>query len=109
MKKNRAQKDILYISISSFVLVALWVGFNLYHAYATSTITPDLELQIQPIDPTFNTQLIQKLKNRQKIAPVYELTNASAGAEITPSPTPVAAPSVNESLTPTSAVERLGQ
>jgi len=109
MKKNRAQKDILYISISSFVLVVFWIGFNLYHDYVTSTIAPDLQMEIQPIDPTFNTGLIQKLKTREKIIPIYELKNASAEASITPSPTPVVTPNASESLAPTSSPERLGQ
>jgi hypothetical protein len=87
MKKNKAQKDILYIAISSFILVVLWIGFNLYHAHATSTIEPVLQLQIKPIDPSFDTAVIQKLKSRQNIQPVYELNNASSTASISPTPT----------------------
>ncbi|HVF69398.1 MAG TPA: hypothetical protein VNA13_02405 [Xanthomonadales bacterium] len=97
MKKNTAQKDILYISISSFVLVVLWIGFNLYHAYATSTIEPDLRLQIEHIDPQFNTRTLDKLKSRKTIVPVYQLDSASTSAE--PSPTP-AAPALEQSPTP---------
>ena len=81
MKKNRAQKDILYVSISSFVLVVLWIGFNVYHAYVTSTIAPDLQLIIQPINPKFNLETIQELKKRTKIEPLYELNGASSEAE----------------------------
>lgn len=92
MNKHKAQKDILYIAISSFVLVVLWIGFNLYHAHATSTIEPVLQIQIKPIDPKFDTEMINKLKSRQNIQPVYELNNASGAASTTPTPPTQAAP-----------------
>ncbi len=100
MKKNRAQKDILYISISSFVLVVLWIGFNLYHAQVTSTIEPDLQLQIVPINPKFDTEIIQKLKTREQISPLYEATNASPSAAVTPEP-----PTAQETPIPTGSIE----
>lgn len=81
MKKNRAQKDILYITISSFILVVAWVGFNLYHTYTTTTISEDLQMQIIPIDRDFDTTTIQQLKKRTKVAPFNEIKN-------TTSPTP---------------------
>lgn len=112
MKKNRAQKDILYISISSFVLVVLWIGFNLYHAYATTTITPDLQLEIAPIAPKFDTEIINKLKTREKIAPLYELRNASSSSTITPIPATEGTPNAGSSAQtplPTSSIEKLGQ
>lgn len=92
--KNKAQKDILYISISSFILSIAWISFNIYHIVATSTITPDLEIQIKEIDPEFNLETIQKLKNREKIEPIYEFNNTSASSEavLTPSPSSESTP-----------------
>ena len=109
MKKNRAQKDILYISISSFVLVVLWVGFNLYHAYVTSTIEPDLQIKILPIEPRFDTETIEKLKTREKITPLYESDSASPEAVVAPLPTSPELPSVSEAPIPlpTDSVEEL--
>ncbi len=72
-KNSRAKKDILYIAISSFILTAIWVGFNIYHAAATSTISEELQKQIQPIEPRFDTQVIKELQNRKKIEPDYTL------------------------------------
>lgn len=83
MKKSKAQKDILYISISIFIVTAIWVASNLYHAYVTSTITPDLKIQIVPIAPNFNTNIVQKIKNRKRIAPVFEIKNSSSEANTT--------------------------
>ena len=67
------QKDILFIVISTFVLSVLWIGFNIYHKMATSTISADLQISIKPIDPTFDFITVKKLKNREQITPVYEL------------------------------------
>jgi hypothetical protein len=93
MKKSKAQKDILYISISSFILVVLWIASNLYHAYVTSTIAPELQNQIQQINPTFDLETVQKLKTRQRVNPAYEFEGASNGATIAPEPTTQAVPS----------------
>jgi len=101
MKKNKAQKDILYVSISSFVLVVFWIGFNIYHAAVTSTITPDLQLDITPIDPTFNLQAISKLKTRHTVIPVYELKNATGSSSLTPLP--------NTQSQAVQSIQRLGQ
>lgn len=81
MKKHKAQKDILYISISSFVLVLLWIGFSLYHAHVDSTITPTLQLQIEPIDPRFDTATIQELKERGGVVPVFELESINEATQ----------------------------
>jgi ABC-type lipoprotein release transport system permease subunit len=93
MIKSKAQKDILYISISSFILVVLWIASNLYHAYVTSTVTPELQNQIQQINPNFDIETVQKLKTRQIVNPAYEFGGASASATITPEPTAQTAPS----------------
>lgn len=76
-------KDILFILISFFVLVVAWIGFNLYHKWATSTITEDLQQQIIPIAPDFDEKALEDLKKRTKVAPMYELRKTA----ISPSPT----------------------
>lgn len=93
-RKSITQKDVLFLSISMFVIVALWVGFNIYHAWATSTISEDLQMQIIPIEASFDTDTLNNLKTREKIEPLIELSaqvSASPAAEetttITPTPT----------------------
>ncbi len=103
MKKNRAQKDILYLSISSFVLVVLWIGFNLYHNYVTTTIAPDLQLEIAPIEPSFNTEIINNLKARTRIEPLYEYKNNQASPTVSPDP------ATQETSKATNSGERRGQ
>jgi hypothetical protein len=95
-KHNNKQKDILFILASSFVVVVAWVGFNLYHIYVTSTVSPDLQSKLVPIDGSFDTATIDKLKARQKLAPSFnkqtsdtQPASSPATLEPTPSQTPI--------------------
>ena len=78
--KKITQKDILYLSISMFVIVAAWIGFSLFHTFVTSTISEDLQMKIIPIDPTFDTATIQVLKARKKVAPSFQSNEKSTVA-----------------------------
>lgn len=82
-KKTSPIKDILFLAISSFIVVAAWIGFNLYHTYVTSTITPELQTSITPITPEFDMVTINKLKFRNQVIPLNSLSNAI----IQPTPT----------------------
>ncbi len=77
------QKDILIILVLLFVFVVAWVGGNIYHSIANSTISETTSRDISPITPTFDTKTVNKLKQRQKINPSFELQN------MTPTPTPL--------------------
>ena len=70
MKKN----DILMILIPSFIFVLVWIGFGLLHNITTSTISETLDIQIAPISPAFDTNTIARLKKRQSVAPIYQIT-----------------------------------
>ena len=86
-KKHITQLDILFLSVSLFVIVTMWIGFNLYHAWVTSTITEDLQVQIIPIAPKFDLVTLDKLKTREKIEPFFELgTISTASPAATPTP-----------------------
>lgn len=76
------RKDILFISISGFILVLAWIGFSIFHNVKTSTISETTTIQIAPIQPNFDINEITEIKNRQDISPVFQQT--------TPSPTPIA-------------------
>jgi hypothetical protein len=90
------RKDILSILVPLFIFVLAWIGFSILHNVATSTISQTLSTQILPIAPNFDTNTIDKLKQRQNIATVYQTTvpvqniiipTATASA-VTPTPTP---------------------
>ncbi|PIP74290.1 MAG: hypothetical protein CO135_00710 [Candidatus Levybacteria bacterium CG_4_9_14_3_um_filter_35_16] len=68
------QKDLFMILIPSFVIVVFWIGLTIYHNSISSTIPPALNIQIKPIDPSFNTKAIAELKRRKEIIPMFEMT-----------------------------------
>lgn len=92
------QRDTLFIFISCFLLVLAWIAFSVYNAIATSTISDTLSVQIAPIDPTFDTATIDRLKNRVHIDPLYQTTQS---AILTPTLVPSAAPTLTPSETQT--------
>lgn len=89
------QSDILFLLASSFVVVCAWIGFNLYHKWATSTISPELQTQIIPIAPTFDQETIDKIKTRKTVAPVYDIKNTEASPTPEPQITPTESPIIN--------------
>ncbi|HUD04508.1 MAG TPA: hypothetical protein VMR59_00780 [Patescibacteria group bacterium] len=76
MKKN----DILLILVPSFIFALAWIGFSIYHSIITSTISEVLNVQITPIDPTFDTSAINSLKTRENVSPIYELSSPTQSA-----------------------------
>lgn len=67
------QKDFLIILIPAFLLSILWVVFSIYHNLTTSTIKDPLTFQIIPIEGKFDTETINKLKEKQRINPLFDI------------------------------------
>ena len=58
-------KDLLLLSIFTFLTVLAWIVFDAYHAAVTTTVTPTEKKLMEPLTPTFDRQIILKLKERQ--------------------------------------------
>ena len=108
------KRDVLIILWMTFITVAAWIGFNIYHIAVTSTISKELNQQIVPIEANFDMDTINKLNEREKIKPLYQLSekqpenSASASASNAPQASP-ASPSSGvisvTSVTPTIAIK----
>ncbi|MCL5095909.1 MAG: hypothetical protein M1575_04285 [Patescibacteria group bacterium] len=61
-----SSKQILFLSIFTFLTVLAWIGFDVYHAVTTSTISPIQRELIKPLDPKFDTAIISKLKEESQ-------------------------------------------
>lgn len=95
------QKDFLIILVPLFILTVLWVVFNIYHNYVTSTIKDPLSIQIIPIEGKFDADTVNKIKNRKKVNPLFEIQ-----AQISDIPTPTQAVSAEPiEVSPTEAPE----
>jgi len=80
------KQEILTILIPTFICIIAWIGFNIYHSAVTSTITSEESIQILPISATFNTNVIEELKKRERVEPFFK--NSSNSAVILRTPTP---------------------
>jgi len=60
-------KNLVYLSILTAFVVAVWIGFSIYHAVTTSTISSAVGVQIQQIPATFDGVTISNLKKLQTI------------------------------------------
>lgn len=77
------QRDIAILLIPVFILVVLWVIFNVYHNYVNSTITDPLTYQLVPIEGKFDENTINDIKARKRVDSVVIITSPEA---ISPSP-----------------------
>lgn len=92
-KQHTIKQDILFVLISSFIVVVAWIGFNIYHIWVTSTIDEEVQMQLTPIDPRFDTTVIENVKSRNQIEPAFsKQDNASPAAVLSPTPPPVSTP-----------------
>ena len=72
------QRDVLFLVISTFVLIVAWIGFSIYHNLVSSTITKPVAEKIVPINPTFDTKTINTLKERKNIEPIFQTKSKEA-------------------------------
>src|SRR5438552_17883925 len=104
------RKDVIITLWMTFLTVAAWIGFGIYHIWTTSTISEIDVSAISPINPNFDTGVINALKARENVAPLYSLFESSASrstsvrANILPSPTTA---SSGAQVLPTSQPEKV--
>jgi len=76
MKRN----DIIFLLVCTCIVTFAWIIFSIYHASVTSTISDTLSQQIVSIKPNFDITVIDHLKERENINPLYAMVNASNSA-----------------------------
>lgn len=88
MKKNAYKNEILFVLISTFVVITIWVGSDIYNKSVTSTLDKTLEFQILPIPASFDLKTIEGIRSRTKVDPLIQGVPrpASNEAELTPTP-----------------------
>ncbi|MFI5265474.1 MAG: hypothetical protein ACHQT7_01890 [Candidatus Levyibacteriota bacterium] len=104
-------KNLVYLSIFTTFVVLVWIFLNIYHALTFSTVTKDVNIQITPLDSTFNTSVISSLQKREQIPVDFTSsfsTSPSASPAIIPLIKPTGTPSAqigtpSAGLTPTTS------
>lgn len=87
LKNDMKKKDALIIIILLFTFVFGWIVTNIYHSATKSTISEDISKNIVPIDPIFDNNSINKLKQRHGVNPSFELQNPTPTPQIISPPT----------------------
>lgn len=89
MKRN----EVLFFLVATFVVVIAWVVFTILHNKLSSTISESLNMQIQQINPSFDTKTITSLKTRVQVTPATDIKQvipekqSSISAQPSPIPT----------------------
>ncbi len=68
------QNRQLIILALLLIFVMVWIGGSVYHNLTKSTISEVTKQEILPINPTFDTNIIEDLKKRRVISPNFEVT-----------------------------------
>lgn len=64
LKHWRVKRDALTLGILSFVVVILWIAIEVYQTYVQTTVTGDVQDQLEPLSPSIDNQALDGLKNR---------------------------------------------
>lgn len=76
-------KNLVTLAIFTTMIVIVWIGFNIYHNFATSTVSNDINIRSTPIENTFKTKTIEdNLKSRKEIT--VDLSEKIAVATVAP-------------------------
>lgn len=59
------KKDILILSILTFITVLGWIIFEIHHAATMDTIKPPIKKLLTPLKGEIDTQLIEELQTAQ--------------------------------------------
>lgn len=60
-----SDRDLVLISVFTFLTVSLWVLFEVLKTVKTTTVTPQVTQTIVPLSPKIDTQIIQTLANKK--------------------------------------------
>lgn len=76
---------LLCILFFTSIVVISWIIFNVYQAAIGTTISQKIAIEITPIKPDFDSKVIEKIRNREKVSPVYEVTATLSQPVFSPS------------------------
>lgn len=103
-QKKILSKDVLVLTILTTICVVSWIVFDIYRALKKSDISQVLKEQLNPLNPNFDKNTLESLKQRKIISEaeldsVPELTKFKLSEkQASPSATSQASPSAIPNL-----------
>lgn len=64
---ERVKVDVLVLGIFSLIAVLIWVAYSLYDTFLQSTIEPEVEALLEPLDPNIDSEVITKLQDHYSL------------------------------------------
>ncbi|HLB60777.1 MAG TPA: hypothetical protein VJL83_04200 [Patescibacteria group bacterium] len=59
-------KEWLFLSIVTFLTVMTWTVYDVYHAAITSTLTPYQQTLLKPLDPAFDSNVLDRIEQKEQ-------------------------------------------
>lgn len=60
------RKEIAILALIIFLSVVAWIAFDIYHTKNKMTISPKELQQVIPLTPTFDNDILKRLKTREE-------------------------------------------
>jgi len=60
-----SDRDVLLVSIFTFITVSLWVFFEIVKTTKTTTVSPTIQQVIAPLSPKLDTATLGELEKRK--------------------------------------------
>lgn len=68
----KANRNNIFLALLTLVMVVVWIGFEIFRTYKTSTIEPDVSVAITPLDPSVDEKVLTDIQSRFKDITVNE-------------------------------------
>ncbi len=65
LSTQASDRDLLLISVFTFITVSLWVFFEILKTAKTTTITASTTQIVQPLNPKINTDTLETLARKR--------------------------------------------
>lgn len=95
------RNNVFLLSLSTFITIVAWIGFNIYHNFNTSTISETENIQIAPIKSDFDMQAIDEISKRKKVVPIFDAASSPATPSAEPGEPSIQPTQIPTQLTPT--------
>ena len=57
------KQDLLWVGVSTLATVVIWIMFSIYSAFTQTTIDPEVQKMLSPINPTLDKSVLAKLED----------------------------------------------
>jgi hypothetical protein len=64
VKHYKLKQDLLWVGTATLVTVIIWVAYSIYLAFNKTTVDPEVNRLLQPLNPSLDQQTLMSLDDR---------------------------------------------